>query len=129
VGLALALGAWYRVLALPYPMGPHRLGGGLLSATLGIAFAVWITRIIHQSVERRLLIEQLQATREELPRPSATPAGWPSAGGWPGSAASSACPAELADRPNSDLTRRHAIGEPAQVMLRAPEFERRKDPA
>jgi signal transduction histidine kinase len=38
----------------------------LVSTTLGIAFAVWITRIIHQSIERRLLIEQLQATRQEL---------------------------------------------------------------
>jgi signal transduction histidine kinase len=42
------------------------VGGGLLSATLGIGFAVWITRIIHQSAERRRLIEQLQATRQEL---------------------------------------------------------------
>jgi signal transduction histidine kinase len=42
------------------------LGGGLLSAILGIGFAVWITRIIDQSAERRRLIEQLQATRQEL---------------------------------------------------------------
>jgi signal transduction histidine kinase len=42
------------------------LGGGLLSAIFGIGFAVWITRIIHQSAERRRLIEQLQATRQEL---------------------------------------------------------------
>jgi signal transduction histidine kinase len=42
------------------------VGGGLLSATLGIGFAVWITRIIHQSAERRWLIEQLQDTRQEL---------------------------------------------------------------
>jgi signal transduction histidine kinase len=42
------------------------VGWGILSATLGIGFAVWITRIIHQSVERRQLIEQLQTTRQEL---------------------------------------------------------------
>lgn len=140
VGLALALGAWYSLLALPFHMGDDRLplslaflggtiglwyglltlhpafylllfilyplvfsrlrlgvaipvalalnaltvlrevldsgrpltedwspvGWGILSATLGIGFAVWITRIIHQSVERRQLIEQLQTTRQEL---------------------------------------------------------------
>lgn len=140
VGLALALGAWYSLLALPSHMGEDRLplslaflggmiglwyglltlhpafylllfilyplifgrlrlglaipvalalnaltvlrevldsgrpltenwspvGWGILSATLGIGFAVWITRIIHQSVERRQLIEQLQTTRQEL---------------------------------------------------------------
>jgi signal transduction histidine kinase len=42
------------------------VGWGILSAALGIGFAVWITRIIHQSVERRQLIEQLQTTRQEL---------------------------------------------------------------
>jgi len=42
------------------------VGWGILSATLGIGFAVWVTRIIHQSVERRQLIEQLQTTRQEL---------------------------------------------------------------
>jgi signal transduction histidine kinase len=42
------------------------VGWGILSATLGIGFAVWITRIIHQSVERRQLIEQLQTTRQDL---------------------------------------------------------------
>ncbi len=140
VGLALALGAWYSLLALPSHMGDDRLplslvflggtiglwyglltlhpafylllfilyplifgrlrlgmaipvalalnaltvlrelldsgksltedwspvGWGILSATLGVGFAVWITRIIHQSVERRQLIEQLQTTRQEL---------------------------------------------------------------
>jgi len=46
---------------------------GLVAGRLGhpqrhpeIGFAVWITRIIHQSVERRQLIEQLQTTRQEL---------------------------------------------------------------
>jgi signal transduction histidine kinase len=140
IGLALALGAWYSLLALPFRRGDDRLplsltflgvtvglwyalltlhpafylllfilyplvfsrlrlavaipvalalnaltvlrevldsgrpltddwspvGWGILSATLGIGFAVWITRIIHQSVERRQLIEQLQTTRQEL---------------------------------------------------------------
>jgi signal transduction histidine kinase len=42
------------------------LESGLLSATLGIGFAVWVTRIIQQSAERRRLILQLQATRQEL---------------------------------------------------------------
>jgi signal transduction histidine kinase len=42
------------------------IGWGVLSAGLGIILAVWITRIVEQSAERRHLIDELQATREEL---------------------------------------------------------------
>lgn len=39
---------------------------GVISMLLGGWFAYWITGIIRQSAERRLLIEQLEATRREL---------------------------------------------------------------
>jgi signal transduction histidine kinase len=42
------------------------LGGGALSLAFAAGVGVWITRIIEQSRERAGLIEQLQATREEL---------------------------------------------------------------
>jgi signal transduction histidine kinase len=40
--------------------------GGLASVVFGTLFAIWLTRIIEQSYERRQLIEQLEATRGEL---------------------------------------------------------------
>lgn len=42
------------------------VGVGAVSLALSIALGVWITRIIEQSRERAGLIEQLEATREEL---------------------------------------------------------------
>jgi DNA-binding NarL/FixJ family response regulator len=42
------------------------VAGGLVSVIFGCLFAFWLTRIIDQSAERRLLIEQLEATRSEL---------------------------------------------------------------
>jgi len=42
------------------------LGVGALSLAFSVAFGVWITRIIEQSRDRAGLIEQLEATREEL---------------------------------------------------------------
>jgi signal transduction histidine kinase len=45
---------------------PGAIVGGLVSVVFGSLFAIWITRIIEQSYERRQLIEQLEATRSEL---------------------------------------------------------------
>jgi len=59
---------WREVLASGRPLSEN-LGavvGGLLSVTFGTLLALWITRIIEESYERRQLIEQLEATRSEL---------------------------------------------------------------
>lgn len=42
------------------------VGGGAISLAFAIGFGVWITRIIEQSVDRARLIEELQATRDQL---------------------------------------------------------------
>ncbi len=42
------------------------VGGGAVSLAFAVAFGVWITKIIEQSRDRANLIQQLQATREEL---------------------------------------------------------------
>jgi Histidine kinase len=54
--------AFFSMLLMLYP----QLIGGLLSVVFGSLFALWITRIIEQSYERRRLIEQLEETRSEL---------------------------------------------------------------
>jgi signal transduction histidine kinase len=56
------------VLASGRPLweNPGAVASGLLSVVFGSLFALWITRIIEQSYERRELIEQLEATRGEL---------------------------------------------------------------
>jgi len=59
---------WREVLASGRPLSEN-LGavvGGLLSVVFGTLLALWITRIIEESYERRQLIEQLEATRSEL---------------------------------------------------------------
>ena len=68
---AVALSAavvWREVLISGRPLweNPGAIVGGLLSVVFGSLFALWITRIIEQSHERRELIEQLEATRSEL---------------------------------------------------------------
>jgi signal transduction histidine kinase len=59
---------WREVLASGRPLAenPGAIVGGLISVTFGSLFAIWVTRIIEQSYERRQLIEQLEATRSEL---------------------------------------------------------------
>jgi signal transduction histidine kinase len=59
---------WREVLASGRPLweNPGAIVGGLLSVVFGSLFALWITRIIEQSHERRGLIGQLEATRGEL---------------------------------------------------------------
>jgi signal transduction histidine kinase len=59
---------WREVLASGRPLAenPRAIVGGLISVTFGSLFAIWVTRIIEQSYERRQLIEQLEATRSEL---------------------------------------------------------------
>jgi signal transduction histidine kinase len=59
---------WREVLASGRPLSenPGAIVGGLVSVVFGSLFALWITRIIEQSYERRQLIEQLEATRSEL---------------------------------------------------------------
>jgi signal transduction histidine kinase len=59
---------WREVLASGQPLSEHwgAIIGGLVSVVFGSLFALWITRIIEQSYERRRLIEQLEATRSEL---------------------------------------------------------------
>ncbi|HZB60530.1 MAG TPA: sensor histidine kinase [Actinomycetota bacterium] len=67
VTLSVAV-VWRQVLASGQPLSEN-LGaviGGLLSVVFGTLFALWITRIIDESYERRQLIEQLEATRSEL---------------------------------------------------------------
>jgi signal transduction histidine kinase len=57
-----------EVLASGEPLSDNlpAIAGGLVSVIFGCLFAFWLTRIIDQSAERRLLIEQLEATRSEL---------------------------------------------------------------
>jgi signal transduction histidine kinase len=57
-----------EVLASGQPLSDNlpAVAGGLVSVIFGCLFAFWLTRIIDQSAERRLLIEQLEATRSEL---------------------------------------------------------------
>jgi signal transduction histidine kinase len=59
---------WREVLESGRPLSenPGAIIGGLVSVVFGSLFAIWITRIIEQSYERRQLIEQLEATRSEL---------------------------------------------------------------
>ena len=59
---------WREVLVSGRPLAESEgaIIGGLLSVVFGSLFALWITRIIDQSYERRRLIEQLEATRGEL---------------------------------------------------------------
>jgi signal transduction histidine kinase len=59
---------WREVLESGRPLweNPGAVVGGLVSVVFGSLFAIWITRIIEQSHERRELIEQLEATRSEL---------------------------------------------------------------
>jgi signal transduction histidine kinase len=59
---------WREVLASGRPLSEHTgaIVAGLISVTFGSLFALWLTRIIEQSYERRQLIEQLEATRSEL---------------------------------------------------------------
>jgi signal transduction histidine kinase len=67
IALSVAV-VWREVLASGRPLSEN-LGavvGGLLSVVFGTLFALWITRIIDESYERRQLIEQLEATRSEL---------------------------------------------------------------
>jgi signal transduction histidine kinase len=67
VALSVAV-IWREVLASGRPVweNPGAIVGGLLSVVFGTLFALWLTRIIDQSYERRQLIEQLEATRGEL---------------------------------------------------------------
>ena len=67
VALSVAV-VWREVLASGRPLweNPGAIVGGLLSVAFGSLFALWITRIIDESYERRQLIEQLEATRSEL---------------------------------------------------------------
>jgi signal transduction histidine kinase len=59
---------WREVLASGQPLSDNlpAIAGGLVSVGFGSLFALWLTRIIDQSYERRRLIEQLEATRGEL---------------------------------------------------------------
>jgi signal transduction histidine kinase len=59
---------WRQVLDSGRPLSENwpAVGGGLVSVVFGTLFALWLTRIIEQSYERRQLIEQLEATRSEL---------------------------------------------------------------
>jgi signal transduction histidine kinase len=59
---------WREVLASGQPLSENlpAIAGGLVSVVFGSLFAFWLTRIIDQSYERRRLIEQLEATRNEL---------------------------------------------------------------
>jgi signal transduction histidine kinase len=59
---------WREVLVSGRPLSENwgAIVGGLISVVFGTLFALWLTRIIDQSYERRRLIEQLEATRGEL---------------------------------------------------------------
>jgi DNA-binding NarL/FixJ family response regulator/signal transduction histidine kinase len=59
---------WREVLASGQPLSDNlpAIAGRLVSVGFGSLFALWLTRIIDQSYERRRLIEQLEATRGEL---------------------------------------------------------------
>jgi signal transduction histidine kinase len=66
--LLTALTTW-RELAIPGQSLGDRLAQAsyaVVSAVAGMLFAIWIHRIISQSVERKQLIEQLTETRREL---------------------------------------------------------------
>jgi signal transduction histidine kinase len=67
VALTIAV-VWRQVLSSGRPLSDNWpvIGGGLVSVSFGTLFALWLTRIIEQSAERRQLIEQLEATRSEL---------------------------------------------------------------
>jgi signal transduction histidine kinase len=67
VGVSAAV-VWREVLTSGRPLSENwgAIVGGLMSVVFGSLFAIWITRIIEQSYERRQLIEQLEATRSEL---------------------------------------------------------------
>jgi signal transduction histidine kinase len=67
IALSMAV-VWREVLESGRPLweNPGAIVGGLVSVVFGSLFAIWITRIIEQSYERRELIEQLEATRSEL---------------------------------------------------------------
>jgi signal transduction histidine kinase len=67
IALSVAV-VWREVLDSGRPLweNPGAIVSGLLSVVFGSLFALWITRIIEQSYERRELIEQLEATRGEL---------------------------------------------------------------
>ena len=67
IALSVAV-VWREVLASGRPLweNPGAIVSGLLSVVFGSLFALWITRIIEQSYERRELIEQLETTRGEL---------------------------------------------------------------
>ena len=59
---------WREVLDSGQPLSDNlpAIAGGLVSVFFGSLFALWLTRIIDQSYERRRLIEQLETTRSEL---------------------------------------------------------------
>jgi signal transduction histidine kinase len=67
VALSMAV-VWREMLESGRPLSESwgAIIGGLVSVIFGSLFALWITRIIEQSYERRQLIEQLEATRSEL---------------------------------------------------------------
>jgi signal transduction histidine kinase len=67
VALSIAV-VWREVLVSGRPLSENEgaIVGGLISVTFGSLFALWLTRIIEQSYERRRLIEELEATRGEL---------------------------------------------------------------
>jgi signal transduction histidine kinase len=67
IALTVAV-VWREVLLSGRPLSENGtvVASGVLSVLFGILFAIWITRIIEQSFERRRLIEQLEATRSEL---------------------------------------------------------------
>jgi signal transduction histidine kinase len=67
VALTVAV-VWRQILASGRPLSENQgaIVGGLVSVVFGSLFALWLTRIIDQSYERRRLIEQLEATRSEL---------------------------------------------------------------
>jgi signal transduction histidine kinase len=71
IGAALVLTALvtWRQLAIPGQSVADRVAEtsfAVVTAIAGMLFAIWINRIINQSMERKQLIEQLTATRREL---------------------------------------------------------------
>ena len=59
---------WRQVLESGRPLSENQgaIVGGLISVVSGSLFALWLTRVIDQSGERRRLIEELEGTRGEL---------------------------------------------------------------
>lgn len=57
---------WRNIATMPSSIWPTLVLSGLIAFALGSWFAYWLSTIIRQSGERRLLIEQLEATRREL---------------------------------------------------------------